>query len=121
MDPVVFDIFGSKSGFDSIEECFGDYTKHIHAIETGLSSNPEMNSRLSALDNITLISNSDAHSLRKLGREANVFDAKMDYFEITDIIKRNDQGALSLHDRILPRGGQVPQRRSQGVRGSLYA
>ena len=86
-----FSIFGSKSGFDSIEECFGDYAKHIYAIETGLSSNPEMNSRLSALDNITLISNSDAHSLRKLGREANVFDAEMDYFEIMDIIKTRDR------------------------------
>lgn len=85
-----FSIFGSKSGFNSIEECFGDYTKDIFAIETGLSSNPEMNSRLSALDNITLISNSDAHSLRKLGREANVFDAEMDYFEIMDIIKTGD-------------------------------
>ena len=86
-----FSIFGSKSGFDEIEECFGDYTKHIHAIETGLSSNPEMNSRLSALDNITLISNSDAHSLRKLGREANVFEAEMDYYEIMDIIKTKDR------------------------------
>ncbi|MCK5237771.1 MAG: DNA helicase UvrD [Deltaproteobacteria bacterium] len=86
-----FSIFGSKSGFNTIEECYGDYTKHIHAIETGLSSNPEMNSRLSMLDDITLISNSDAHSPSKLGREANIFDCIADYHEITDIIKTKDR------------------------------
>ena len=71
-----FSIFGSKSGFDSIEECFEEYTDRIFAIETGLSSDPEMNWRLSALDNITLISNSDAHSPAKIGREANIFEGK---------------------------------------------
>lgn len=85
-----FSIFGSKSGFDSIEECFGDLAPHIRAIETGLSSNPEMNWRLSALDNITLISNSDAHSPSKLGREANVFDCAPSYHEITEIIRTKD-------------------------------
>ncbi len=85
-----FSIFGSKSGFDSIEECFGDYAKHIHAIETGLSSDPQMNWGLSGLDGITLISNSDAHSPSKLGREANVFDCNLDYHEITKIIKEKD-------------------------------
>lgn len=85
-----FSIFGSKSGFDSIEECFGDYARHIHAIETGLSSNPQMNWKVSALDNVALISNSDAHSPSKLGREANVFDCQLDYFEITEIIKKRD-------------------------------
>lgn len=69
-----FAIFGSQSGFDSLEECFGDLSKHIYAIETGLSSDPPMNRRLSALDNLFLVSNSDAHSLDKLGREANVFE-----------------------------------------------
>ncbi len=69
-----FAIFGSKSGFNSIEECFGELTPKIHAIETGLSSDPAMNWRLSALDNITLVSNSDAHSLPNLGREATVLD-----------------------------------------------
>src|SRR3989344_6234834 len=68
-----FSIFGSKSGFDSIEECFGEYSKQIYAIETGLSSDPSMNWRLSALDKVALISNSDAHSPQKIGREANVF------------------------------------------------
>ena len=69
-----FSVFGSRSGFDSLEECFGPYTNRIFAIETGLSSDPPMNWRLSALDDITLISNSDAHSPAKLGREATVFD-----------------------------------------------
>ena len=83
-----FSIFGSKSGFDSIEECFEEYTKYIYAIETGLSSDPAMNWRLSALDNITLISNSDAHSPRKLGREANIFEGeKIDYNLIVEAIK----------------------------------
>ncbi|MBI5886634.1 MAG: DNA helicase UvrD [Deltaproteobacteria bacterium] len=85
-----FSIFGSKSGFDSIEECFGDLSRHIFAIETGLSSNPAMNRRLSSLDRITLISNSDAHSPAKLGREANVFDANLDYYEIRRIMKERD-------------------------------
>lgn len=71
-----YGIFGSMSGFDSLEECFGDKTKHIHCIETGMSSDPAMNWRISSLDNITLTSNSDAHSPWpwRLGREANVFD-----------------------------------------------
>jgi len=69
-----FSVFGSRSGFDSLEECFGKYTKRIFAIETGLSSDPEMNWRLSSLDSITLVSNSDAHSPSKLGREATLFD-----------------------------------------------
>jgi len=69
-----FGLFGSLSGFDSIKEAFGDQSKHIYAIETGLSSDPKMNWQISALDNVSLVSNSDAHSLRKLGREANVFE-----------------------------------------------
>ncbi|MFQ5466400.1 MAG: endonuclease Q family protein [Thermodesulfobacteriota bacterium] len=87
-----FSIFGSKSGFDSIEECFGDHAVHIHAIETGLSSNPQMNWRIEALDGVTLLSNSDAHSPAKLGREANVFDCAMSYYEIMDVIKTRDAG-----------------------------
>ena len=71
-----FSIFGANSGFDSIEECFEEMTHHIHAMETGLSSDPGMNWRWSALDKITLISNSDAHSLAKLGREVNVLNLK---------------------------------------------
>lgn len=82
-----FSVFGSKSGFNSLEECFEDYTKYIYAIETGLSSDPAMNWRLSALDRITLISNSDAHSPQKIGREANIFDTEVDYNAIYDAIK----------------------------------
>ena len=74
-----FSLFGSKSGFDAIEECFDDLTPYIHALETGLSSDPPMNRLLSALDTYLLVSNSDAHSPAKLGREANLFDIPMGY------------------------------------------
>lgn len=82
-----FSVFGAASGFDSLEECYEDITPYIYAIETGLSSDPPMNRRLSALDHITLISNSDAHSPSKLGREANVFDTEIAYTEIIEAIK----------------------------------
>ncbi|MDP3901324.1 MAG: endonuclease Q family protein [bacterium] len=83
-----FSVFGSKSGFNSLEECFEDLTPRIYAIETGLSSDPAMNWRLSALDNITLLSNSDSHSLPKIGREANVFDLDaLSYDAIVEVIK----------------------------------
>lgn len=85
-----FSLFGSKSGFDSIEECFEEYSKYIYACETGLSSDPEMNWRLSALDKITLISNSDSHSPEKIGREANVFDTELSYTGIIEAIKLKD-------------------------------
>ncbi len=86
-----FAIFGSKSGFNSIEECFGEYSKYIYAIETGLSSDPVMNWRISALDNIFLISNSDAHSCNNLGREANVFEMeKPSYDEFRRILVEHD-------------------------------
>lgn len=73
-----FSLFGSKSGFDTVKDCFGEYTKHIHALETGLSSDPAMNWRLSQLDKYTLVSNSDAHSFWpwRLGRECNLIDLK---------------------------------------------
>lgn len=74
-----FSLFGSKSGFDSIKECYGDYSGEIFAMETGLSSDPEMNWTWSELDRIKLISNSDAHSGEKLGREANLFRGEMSY------------------------------------------
>ena len=85
-----FSIFGSKSGFDSIEECFDDLSGHIHAIETGLSSDPAMNWRLSKLDGVALVSNSDSHSPTRIGREANVFDTEIDYFKIVEAIKSRD-------------------------------
>ena len=74
-----FSLFGSKSGFDAVEECFEDLSGHIHALETGLSSDPAMNARLSALDRYVLVSNSDAHSAAKLGREANLFETDFSY------------------------------------------
>ncbi|MEE0776937.1 MAG: UvrD-helicase domain-containing protein, partial [Bacillota bacterium] len=74
-----FSLFGAFSGFDTIEECFEDLTPYIHALETGLSSDPPMNRRVSALDRFTLISNSDAHSPMKLAREANLFDGDFSY------------------------------------------
>lgn len=74
-----FSLFGAFSGFDSVEECFGDLSGHIHAIETGLSSDPPMNWQVSALDKYQLISNSDAHSPAKLGREANLLTAELSY------------------------------------------
>jgi len=77
-----FAVLGSKSGFDSVEECYGDLSDHIFALETGLSSDPPMNWRLSQLDDYALVSNSDAHSPPKIGREACVFDADMDYFSM---------------------------------------
>jgi len=82
-----FSIFGSMSGFDSIEECFGEYAKNIFAIETGLSSDPLMNWRLSKLDNIALISNSDSHSFQRIGRESNIFDTEVSYSGIIEAIK----------------------------------
>ncbi len=90
-----FGIFGSKGGYDTLEECFEDLTPHIFAIETGLSSDPLMNWRLSLIDNLSLVSNSDAHSLPKLGREANVLDFKdknlVSYNEIMRIIREKNK------------------------------
>ena len=83
-----FSIFGSMSGFNSIEECFDEYSRYIFAIETGLSSDPAMNWRISKLDNITLISNSDSHSPQRIGREANIFEGnELSYQKITEAIR----------------------------------
>ncbi|MFH1854142.1 MAG: endonuclease Q family protein [Candidatus Omnitrophota bacterium] len=85
-----FSLFGSKSGFDSIEECFEEYAKDIYALETGLSSDPGMNWRWSKLDRFSLISNSDSHSPQKIGREANIFDTEMSYKAVIDALKSKD-------------------------------
>ncbi|HAR64203.1 MAG TPA: DNA helicase UvrD [Candidatus Margulisbacteria bacterium] len=84
-----FSVLGSKSGFDTIEECYGDLTPHIFALETGLSSDPAMNWTCSFLDTFRLVSNSDAHSPEKLGREANIFDTELSYQAIYDALKYN--------------------------------
>lgn len=87
-----FGLLGSKSGFDSLEECFEDYSKYIYAGETGLSSSPPMNWRVSALDKITLISNSDAHSPQNIGREGNVFEGEeLNYQSIIGAIKKGSK------------------------------
>ena len=101
-----FSIFGSNSGFDSIEEAFGSYSKYIYAIETGLSSDPPMNWRVSALDRVTLISNSDAHSASRLGREANVFDCQMDYYEIMKALKEKDKNKFLHTIEFFPEEGK---------------
>jgi len=85
-----FSLFGSNSGFNKIEECFKELTDEIFALETGLSSDPEMNWRLSALDRFSLISNSDAHSPSKIGREANIFFDKFDFKELISILKNKN-------------------------------
>lgn len=88
-----FGVFGSLSGFDNLEEAFGEFAKEIFAVETGISSDPAMNWRVPQLDRVTLLSNSDAHSLSRLGREANVFEieeSKLSYKEIFRIIKNKN-------------------------------
>lgn len=96
-----FSLFGSKSGFDSLEECFGDLKKYIFAVETGLSSDPPMNWRVKDLDNIRLISNSDAHSPGYLGRNASVFNTELSFAHIRKALEENDlkafQGTLDMY------------------------
>jgi len=115
-----FSIFGSKSGFDSIEECFEEYSKYIYAGETGLSSNPEMNWRLSALDKIALISNSDSHSPQKIGREANVFDADLSYPAVVGAIKNKDPVKFLYTVEFFPEEGKYhfDGHRACGIRTS---
>ena len=91
-----FSALGSKGGFNSMEEAFGDLKDHIYAVETGLSSDPLMNWRLKQLDNYILVSNSDAHSAPKLGREANLFDTEFSYRGIHNALKdKNDKGLVA--------------------------
>ncbi|HEY5974665.1 MAG TPA: endonuclease Q family protein [Geobacteraceae bacterium] len=84
-----FSLFGSRSGFDSMEECFADLTSHVFALETGLSSDPAMNRLISGLDRFALISNSDCHSPQKLGREANLFSTELSFFALREALRRN--------------------------------
>ncbi len=104
-----FGVFGSLSGFNSIEEAFGDQAKYIHAIETGLSSDPKMNWQISGLDKYSLTSNSDAHSLRKLGREANVFEIaedKLSYAEIISALYSKDPARFLFTIEFFPEEGK---------------
>jgi len=101
-----FSLFGSKSGFDSIEECFGALSDDILALETGLSSDPEMNWTWSKLDKYTLVSNSDAHSPINIGREANCFDCEMDYDTIMQVIKEGDSSKFLYTIEFFPEEGK---------------
>ncbi|MFA5156504.1 MAG: endonuclease Q family protein [Candidatus Omnitrophota bacterium] len=101
-----FSLFGSMSGFDRIEDCFEDQAPKIFALETGLSSDPAMNWRLSALDKFTLISNSDSHSPSKIGREANVFDCDLDYKTIREVLKTKDQKRFLYTIEFFPEEGK---------------
>ena len=104
-----FGVFGDKSGFDSLEECYGDEARRIFAIETGLSSDPPMNWRLSMLDGVALISNSDAHSPNpwRLGREANVFELRrLDYRGLFDAIRTRDRNRFCFTIEVDPAYGK---------------
>ena len=91
-----FSLFGSMSGFDSVEECFGDMAKYIYGIETGLSSDPAMNWRVEDLDSRAVLSFSDAHSLEKMGREATVFEAnEISYESIYEAITLSPRGPVT--------------------------
>lgn len=85
-----FSVFGSMSGFDSLQECFEELTPEIFAVETGLSSDPAMNWRVPALEHIALISNSDSHSPRKIGREANILECQLSYQSIMEAVQSRD-------------------------------
>jgi uncharacterized protein (TIGR00375 family) len=87
-----FSVLGAASGFDSVEECFEELTPHIFALETGLSSDPPMNWRISALDRFALVSNSDAHSPEKLGRESNIFACDRSYFAMMKALREKRHG-----------------------------
>jgi len=101
-----FSLFGSMSGFDRIEDCFGKQTSKIFALETGLSSDPAMNWRLSALDRFSLISNSDSHSPSRIGREANVFNCELSYFEIKKVLEKKDKNKFLYTIEFFPEEGK---------------
>jgi uncharacterized protein (TIGR00375 family) len=101
-----FSLFGANSGFDTIEECFEEMTPFIFALETGLSSDPAMNWKLSFLDKYSLVSNSDAHSPSKIGREANVFDTEFSYSGLVDAIKTKNPDKFLYTVEFFPEEGK---------------
>ena len=101
-----FAVLGSKSGFDSIEECFEDMTEYIYAVETGLSSDQPLNWLCSFLDRFSLVSNSDAHSPEKLGRNANIFNTQMSYFAIIEAMKSQTTNELEATIDLYPQEGK---------------
>jgi len=98
-----FSVLGSKSGFDSMKECFEDLTDHVLALETGLSSDPEMNFRVSSLDDFTLVSNSDTHSPSRLGREVNIFSGQPSYPAIREALRKGGNGSRNTENFLGPR------------------
>jgi len=101
-----FSLFGSMSGFNKIGDCFEKQTEKIFALETGLSSDPAMNWRLSALDRFALVSNSDSHSPAKIGREANVFDCEFSYQAIREALRSKDKNKLLYTIEFFPEEGK---------------
>ena len=101
-----FSLFGANSGFDAMEECFADLTPHIHALETGLSSDPPMNWRLSALDGYTLVSNSDAHSPAKLGRELNLIEGAPSWQGLKRALEQGERGGFHSTVEFFPEEGK---------------
>ncbi|OGV89804.1 hypothetical protein A2Z41_03430 [Microgenomates group bacterium RBG_19FT_COMBO_39_10] len=101
-----FSLYGSRSGFDSLKECFGQFTDRIYAVETGLSSNPAMNWRIEELDSLSIVSFSDAHSLQKLGREATVFKIANQNFSYQDIKKAIEKQEIAYTIEFYPEEGK---------------
>ncbi|MFH1940243.1 MAG: endonuclease Q family protein [bacterium] len=101
-----FSAFGSNSGFNSLEEAYGKYTEKITALETGLSSDPAMNWRLSKLDEFSLVSNSDSHSPSRIGREANVFNCDLNYWEIKRVLETKDKEKFLYTVEFFPEEGR---------------
>lgn len=101
-----FSVFGSRSGFDSLEEAYGKYTEKITALETGLSSDPAMNWMLSKLDKFSLISNSDSHSPSRIGREANIFNCELNYWEIKKVLEEKDKSKFLYTVEFFPEEGK---------------
>lgn len=101
-----FSVLGSRSGFDSVNECFEDLSRHIHAVEMGLSTDPPMNWACSFLDCYTLTANSDAHSPDKLGRNANIFNTVLSYSSVIDALKTGDPGKFLGTVNFFPQEGK---------------
>ena len=102
-----FSALGAQSGFDAIADCYRDLADHIFAVETGLSSDPAMNWRLSALDRYALVSSSDAHSPEKLGREANLFNCDLSYFGVREALRGPRSGFVGTVE-FFPEEGKYP-------------
>ncbi|MBD3264055.1 MAG: DNA helicase UvrD [Candidatus Omnitrophica bacterium] len=101
-----FSVFGSNSGFNSLEEAYGKYTEKITALETGLSSDPAMNWMISDLDRFSLVSNSDSHSPSRIGREANVFSCDLNYWEIKKVLEEKNKEKFLYTIEFFPEEGK---------------